>query len=198
MKKNSCFFLGMAVAKFKINIWEEGKRESKKPAMDEEKQAKEPKPKKSKKTLLIVVAAVLLSGGGGWVSLFSPWQVVDGSALLGMKKPPEAEKKPEKEPQKFIYKMDPFIVNLGDAERMRYLKLKLEIESAETKSNEEYEKRLPQLRDSVFTILTGKSSREIMDSAGKAKLRNEIAARLNQLLTTFQVRTVYFSEFVIQ
>jgi flagellar basal body-associated protein FliL len=37
-----------------------------------------------------------------------------------------------------------------------------------------------------------------MDSAGKAKLRNEIAARLNQLLTTFQVRTVYFSEFVIQ
>jgi flagellar FliL protein len=167
--------------------------------MDEEKQPKEPKPKKSKNFLLIIIGAVLLiGGGGGWFALFSPWQVADGSALLGMKKAAEAGKKPEKEPQKFIYKMDPFIVNLGDAERMRYLKLKLEVESSEEKNNEEYEKRLPQLRDLIFTILTNKTSREIMDSEGKAKLRNEIAVRLNQLLTTFQIRTVYFAEFVIQ
>lgn len=166
--------------------------------MAEDKQAIEPKPKKSKKTLLMLIGgAVLLIGGGVWFALFSPWQVVDGGVLVGMKKPAEAAKKPE-ESQKFIYKMDPFIVNLGDAERMRYLKLKLEVESSEAKSNEEYEKRLPQLRDSVFTILTNKTSKEIMDSEGKAKLRNEIAARLNQLLTTFQIQTVYFAEFVIQ
>jgi flagellar protein FliL len=167
--------------------------------MAEDKQAIDPKPKKSNKILLMIIGgAVLLIGGGGWFALFSPWQVVDGGALVGMKKPAEAAKKPEKESQKFIYKMDPFIVNLGDTERMRYLKLKLEVESSEAKSNEEYEKRLPQLRDSVFTILTNKTSKEIMDSEGKAKLRNEIAARLNKLLTTFQIQTVYFAEFVIQ
>ncbi len=167
--------------------------------MDEEKQVKEPKPKGFKKFLLVIAGVVLLGGGGGgWLALFSSWQVVDGRALLGMKKAPEVEKKPEKEPQKFIYKMDPFIVNLGDSERMRYLKLKLEVESTEAKNNEEYEKRLPQLRDMVFTILTNKTSKEIMDSEGKTKLRNEIAARVNQLLTTFQIKTVYFAEFVIQ
>ena len=167
--------------------------------MDEEKQEKDPKTKNSKKFLLIIVVAILLSGGGGgWLALFSPWQVVDGRALLGMKKAPEIEKKPEKEPQKFIYKMDPFIVNLSDSERMRYLKLKVEIESAEANSNEEYEKRLPQLRDTVLAILTSKTSREIMDSEGKTKLRNEIASGLNRLLTTFQIKTVYFAEFVIQ
>ena len=175
------------------------KRKAENNAMAEEKQEKEPKTKNSKKILLIIVVAVLLSGGaGGWLALFSPWQVVDGRALLGMKKAPEIEKKPEKEPQKFIYKMDPFIVNLSDSERMRYLKLKVEVESAESNSNEEYGKRLPQLRDTVLAVLTSKTSKEIMDSEGKTKLRNEISARLNQLLTTFQIKTVYFAEFVIQ
>ena len=94
--------------------------------------------------------------------------------------------------------MDPFVVNLGDAERMRYLKVKLEIESSEGKSNEEYEKRLPQLRDTVLSLLASKTSKEIMDSDGKKTLRNEIVSRLNLLLTTFQIETVYFAEFVMQ
>jgi flagellar FliL protein len=151
------------------------------------------------KSLLIVLGAILLlGGGGGWFFLLSPWKVVDGPALVGMKKVSAGEKKPEKETRNFIYKMDPFIVNLSDSERMRYLKLKLEIESSEGKSNEEYEKRLPQLRDTVLSLLASKASKEIMDSDGKKKLRNEIASRLNQLLTTFQIETVYFAEFVIQ
>jgi len=94
--------------------------------------------------------------------------------------------------------MDPFIVNLGDSERMRYLKVKLEIESSEGKSNEEYEKRLPQLRDTVLSLLASKTSKEIMDSDGKKTLRNEIVSRLNLLLKTFQIETVYFAEFVMQ
>lgn len=154
--------------------------------------------KKSKKLLAVVSGVVLLSGGGAWLALFSPWQVADGRSMLGMNKAAEEQEKPRTETQNFLYKMDPFIVNLADAERMRYLKIKLEVESAEDKANEEYEKRLPQLRDDVFTVLTGKTSKEIMDSEGKARLRNEIAARLNERLATFRVKTVYFSEFVIQ
>ena len=140
----------------------------------------------------------MLGGGGGWFFFLSPWKVVDGRALSGMQKVSESEKKPEKETRNFIYKMDPFIVNLSDSERMRYLKLKLEIESSEEKSNEEYEKRLPQLRDTVLSLLSSKTSKEIMGSDGKKKLRSEIAARLNQRLTTFQIETIYFAEFVIQ
>jgi flagellar FliL protein len=160
---------------------------------------KAPKLKNSKKLLLIVLGAILLlGGGGGWFLFLSPWKVVDGRALPGMQKVPESGKKPEKETSNFIYKMDPFIVNLSDSERMRYLKLRLEIESSEGKGNEEYEKRLPQLRDTVLSLLASKASKEIMDSDGKKRLRNEIATRLNRLLTTFQIETVYFAEFVIQ
>ena len=136
--------------------------------------------------LIVLGTLLLLGGGGGWIFFLSPWKIT------------ESGKKPEREARNFIYKMDPFIVNLGDSERMRYLKVKLEIESSEGKSNEEYEKRLPQLRDTVLSLLASKTSKEIMDSDGKKTLRNEIVSRLNLLLKTFQIETVYFAEFVMQ
>jgi flagellar FliL protein len=37
-----------------------------------------------------------------------------------------------------------------------------------------------------------------MDMAGKQRLREEIAMRLNTFLTTGKVSKVYFTEFVIQ
>jgi flagellar FliL protein len=74
----------------------------------------------------------------------------------------------------------------------------MSIESQEMKVNEEYEKRLPQLRDTILTVLSSKSYGEISDSEGKKKLREEIIQRLNRSLRGFQVKTIYFTEFMIQ
>ena len=94
--------------------------------------------------------------------------------------------------------MDPIIVNLNNTDKMRYLKIKMEIESSEAKANEEYEKRLPQLRDTILAVLTNKNSKDILDSEGKEKLRAEMKEKMNGFLTTFQIQNIYFSEFVIQ
>lgn len=94
--------------------------------------------------------------------------------------------------------MDPFIVNLADQNQPRYLKIRISIESKEIKVNEEYEKRLPQLRDMILTLLSSKSYIDISDSEGEKRLREEITSKLNQLLRSFQVKTVYFTEFMIQ
>jgi flagellar FliL protein len=94
--------------------------------------------------------------------------------------------------------MDPFVVNLADQGRPKYLKIRMSIESQEMKVNEEYGKRLPQLRDMILTVLSSKSYGEISDSEGKMKLREEIITKLNRLLRTFQVKTLYFTEFMIQ
>jgi len=40
--------------------------------------------------------------------------------------------------------------------------------------------------------------REIYESEGKKKLKEEIVQRANQSLAGFQVKAVYFTEFVIQ
>ncbi len=97
-----------------------------------------------------------------------------------------------------IYKTEGFLVNLADVDRPKYLKLKINIESNESKPNEEYEKRMPQLRDAVLTIISNKRQKDIFDSEGKQKLREEMITQLNQLLQGFKVQTIYFTEFMIQ
>jgi len=94
--------------------------------------------------------------------------------------------------------MDPFLVNLVDPEQLRYLKITIYIESTQEKMSEEYEKKLPQLRDAILTLLASKNYKEIMSSEGKKVLRGEIKERMNQFLTELKVRNIYFTEFVIQ
>jgi len=158
-----------------------------------------PKPKKSRKGLIIILGLILLMGAaGGGVFLLAPGILPDSLNPGGKKAAEKKEKAPEKKEQGHIYSMEPFVVNLADQGRARYLKIKMSIESQEIKVNEEYEKRLPQLRDTILTVLSGRTYGEIADSEGKKKLREEIILRLNQLLRGFQVKTVYFTEFMIQ
>jgi flagellar FliL protein len=94
--------------------------------------------------------------------------------------------------------MEPFLVNLMDPAQLRYLKITLHVESNQEKPNEEYEKRLPQLRDAILIILSSKNYKDIMDSEGKTSLREEIKTKMNQLLVDLKVQNIYFTEFVVQ
>jgi len=160
-------------------------------------------PQKSNKlTLIIVGLIVLLAGGLGYVMFFAPSKVPSSLRALGPKEAGPGEKILEKEEgsaaQGHLYNMDPFVVNLADTDRSRYLKIRINIESQEAKPNEEFDKRLPQLRDTILSVLTSKTTKDIFDSEGKRKLREEIILKLNQTLTRFKVKTVYFTEFMIQ
>ena len=158
-----------------------------------------PKPKKINKWVIVILGLIFLSGAGiGAVIFFTPGAVPDSLDFWGIKNSAKGEKEADKKRQGHIYNMEPFIVNLADPDQPRYLKLRISLESKEIKLNEEYEKGLPQLRDTTLTLLSSKSYKDISDSEGKKKLREEITSRLNQLLSSFQVKTVYFTEFMIQ
>lgn len=158
-----------------------------------------PKFGKFRKWLIGVLGLIFLTGAAvGAVIFWAPWVIPDSWNFWGIKGPGKKEKETEKKSQGHIYNMDPFIVNLADQNQIRYLKIRISIESKEMKVNEEYEKRLPQLRDMVLTLLSSKSYMDISDSEGKKRLREEITSKSNQLLRSFQVKTVYFTEFMIQ
>ena len=166
----------------------------------EEEEVVPPKSKKKFLKLLIVLFILILSIGAatGAVIFLAPGMIPDSLKFWGEKGADKKEKEPEKKSQGHIYGMDPFVVNLADQGRPRYLKIKISLESQEIKVNEEYGKRLPQLRDMVLTVLSSKSFGEISGSEGKMKLREEIITKLNGLLRGFQIKTVYFTEFMIQ
>lgn len=97
-----------------------------------------------------------------------------------------------------FFDMDPFIVNLADAPDVRYLKLAMKVELEHAAVAADLTARLPQVRDAVLMLLSSKESAALRTAQGKSQLREELIQRLNVVAPHGGVRTVYFTEFVVQ
>ncbi|AZV46663.1 flagellar basal body protein FliL [Nautilia sp. PV-1] len=173
--------------------------------MAEEKENQETQEEKKEggsKLLLIVIIVLLLILliVGGLVAYF---------LLSGNDEPqadqPQAPQKIEKKKKVEnmaeigpIYPLDQFIVNLVSNNANRYLKCKIDLEMDSPDLQKELDKKLPAIRDLIIRILSSKTVEEIQTSRGKEKLKEEIKRKINEILTTGEIRHVYFTEFVIQ
>ncbi len=166
---------------------------------EENKENQETEEKKGggkKKLIFLVLIVLLLAGGGGAAYKF----------LILDKKEETADKKAEKIEQEIKnveevgiqYDVGSFIVNLSDKDADRYLKVSVVLEVQDQSIVQEIEKRLPQIKDSITTLLFTKNSREIKTPEGMEQLKEEIIKRVNAILPLGGVKNVYFTEFVIQ
>jgi len=173
--------------------------------MAEEKENQEVEEKEesnsSNKLLLIVIIVLLLLLLiiGGLVAYF----LLSGGDEEAP--PPQEQKKIEKKKKVSdlteigpIYPLDKFVVNLVSTNADRYLKCKIDLELDSQELQQEIDKKLPAIRDLIIQILSSKTVEEIQTSKGKEKLKEEIKRKINEILTTGEVRNVYLTEFVIQ
>ncbi len=141
-----------------------------------------------KKWLLIGVAGLVIIAGGLAGGVFYFKHAGEG----------KESQKTEKATPGALWALDPFIVNLADNTGERYLKVVMQLEVSgqdDPKALEEYK---PKFRDCILDILSSKSYSELMDVNGKQRLRDDIGAKLNNLLSKGKIKRVYFTEFVIQ
>ena len=89
-------------------------------------------------------------------------------------------------------------MNLADKGGKRYLRITIDLELDSEALEAEVAKRLPQVRDSILTILPTKSFEDISSAQGKTALRDQMLERINGLLARGQVTNIYFKEFVVQ
>jgi flagellar FliL protein len=94
--------------------------------------------------------------------------------------------------------LEPFIANLADEDVTRYLKATFQVEFRGAAVPPGVDARLPQIRDLLLTLLTSKTFDDIRTPEGKQQLREEIIARVNSALDRDLVKTVYFTEFIVQ
>ena len=168
---------------------------------EEEEQEQESQPKKAKSKLLLIVIigillVALLAVGG-----FIVYTQVLGGGGGGEEAKKEAAKAAElKEAAKLgvVTALDPFIVNLIDDDGKRYLKVTMQLELDSEKLNEEVTNKMPQIKDTIITVLSSRSTDDLLTVEGKFKLKEQILTRVNVLLKTGVVKNVYFVEFVIQ
>jgi len=170
--------------------------------MAEEKEVKEqeqPK-KKSKFKLILIILIVLIVVGGAvaaYFLIFTKKPDAENAGQIGLDAAP---KKPSNTTSQIgpLYSFDSFIVNLADPGGTRYLKVSIQAELDSDKLTEEIEKRKPQIRDIILTVLSSKTYAEISTAQGKLALKQEIMRRINLTLTSGTIRSIYFTEFVSQ
>ena len=91
-----------------------------------------------------------------------------------------------------------FTVNLNDANQRRYLKTGVVIAYQEGRLLEELEKRQPQLRDLTITVLRRWTAADLAEEESLEKLRTELMGEINSVLTSGEVKDIYFTEFIVQ
>jgi len=175
--------------------------------MAEEKENKETEENQEEKKeggskvllIVIVVLLLLLLIIGGAVAYF----LLSSNDQQDNPDQPKQEKVVKKKSSDLtqmgpIYPLDQFIVNLVSNNSERYLKCKISLELDAPDLQKELDKKLPAVRDMIIQILSSKTVEEIQTARGKEKLKEEIRRKLNAMLTTGEIRHVYFTEFVIQ
>ncbi|HKJ65668.1 MAG TPA: flagellar basal body-associated FliL family protein [Desulfopila sp.] len=155
--------------------------------------------KKKKIIIISVVATVLLLvliAGAAAVFFFLTGNEGEDKKQSRLEVPvPELDKSSSIGP---MVNIDEFIVNIISAENSHYVKASFTLELNNEVVSEEVERRMPQIRDSILLLLGNKTYDELQDLQGKKQLKAELTSKINSFLVTGRVKSIYFTQFVVQ
>ncbi|MDD2466590.1 MAG: flagellar basal body-associated FliL family protein [Desulfobulbus sp.] len=175
---------------------------------EEKKEKKDSTPeaekKGGKKKLIIIIAValiLLLAGGGGgyYFLILKPKQeelkrkqIEESKAAALIKPVPEdAEIGP-------MVEIKEFVVNIIGEDTAHYVKASLSLELDKPETQEEVNKRMPQIRDAILLLIGNKTFEELQDLQGKNQVKAELKSKINAFLKTGKVKNVYLTDFVVQ
>lgn len=155
---------------------------------------------KKKKLLILVGALILLLAGGSFFAISFFKEDPEISEQAEGAPSPEGEKVSEENQKKVkaTFALNPFLVNLADIEDVRFIKTTFKLGLAEEPKQEATDMDIAAIRDSIITLLTSKTSEQILTPQGKQLLRDQVRARMNELSLGFNVVEVYIIDFVVQ
>jgi flagellar FliL protein len=146
-------------------------------------------PKKSPMLMIVGVLVVLLGGGGGaWFYLHHG-------------KSAEAAAPVEQTPE-FMVHLDTFTVNLADTEENHFLRITMDLglahapKGAAEKGSGDFP--VARVRDAILSVLAAGKADALMTPEGKTQLKHDLIQSLQQSVPEADVRSVYFTEFLVQ
>lgn len=57
---------------------------------------------------------------------------------------------------------------------------------------------MPQIRDAILLLIGNKTYEELQDLQGKRQLKSELTSKINSFLMSGKVKSIYFTNFVVQ
>jgi flagellar FliL protein len=174
---------------------------------NENEKAEQPAAKGGKGGLVTIIAAALVSLGlgAGGAFFFASTQMPapqtpqqSAEAEIAAEKAAAKQKAVTTDFKERLYGLEPFVVNVSGDGYNRFLKIRVELETSDMALKEELDARLPQVRDALIVLLSSRQLSDVTDFEGKALLKEDMLERVNDLLATGNVRSVLFTDFVVQ
>lgn len=97
----------------------------------------------------------------------------------------------------------PFVVNVQDGGRMRFMQVKVQLRTGGPEVNEAVEAHMPAVRHAMIMLLAHQEASAIRKPAGREQVRQQAAQAIQSVLAQNAgqlngVEAVYFTDFVIQ
>lgn len=97
------------------------------------------------------------------------------------------------------YAVGEFILNLAStSNQQRFIRTEIVLETSDKKVVAELEKRQPQVRDLIITLIRSRTAEKLNNETGMELLRFEIMKNVNELVSKGEVTDVYFIDLIIQ
>lgn len=94
-----------------------------------------------------------------------------------------------------LYPLESFLVNISSDQGPKFLQTQMELELTDSATEDEITKKKAAIRDAIIVLLSSRSYKQIRETTGMITLRKDILRAVNNLLTSGQVREVYFTQF---
>ena len=167
-----------------------------------------PAPKSNKLLIIAISAAVLLLVIA--VSLIVYFSMKEKSAEIvpnnlvtaGQEAVPEGAADEEEElgddekPLGIIFPLETFMVNLTGEKR--YLRCQIQIEFDKKEIPRKFYTQLVPIKDALVELLAQQDPKELANQKGRNELKERVRELINERLRREDVRTVYFTQFLIQ
>jgi len=157
------------------------------------------------KKLLVIGAILLLIAVEVGVSYYLNKTVVVpqyfSKTMAATKKSAKADstsKREDAELNSNIYMLDNVVINPTGTNGTRYVSLSIGLGVLKASILEDLKARDIQIRDTVNSLLAKKSMGEFVDIDKRNNLKKEIMVAINDKIQPEQIRSIYFTEFVIQ
>jgi flagellar FliL protein len=141
--------------------------------------------------IIVAVLSVVLLGGGG----VAAYMFMGGSSGGGGGGATQGV--PDSGP---LVTIDPFVINLADAGKPRYLRVgtSLEVGSKSTKKSLKKGNDLIRVKDSFINHLSSLTTDQLRSKEDKARLRKNLKKLASKALPGRNILDIYFTEFMIQ
>ncbi|RDU68135.1 flagellar basal body-associated protein FliL [Helicobacter cholecystus] len=93
---------------------------------------------------------------------------------------------------------EPFVVNLMGQNGRRYVKAQIALELSSPELQKEVTTKILLIKDIIIRVMSSKTFEEISTPKGRDKLKEEIVQEINTYIVDGYIKSILFSEFIIQ